>query len=454
MVSHVTLQGRRTHLCGYLVNGTECHDLNCHDERDHDPARVNLWSLNVKAKQDCEWRTSCRHNNKGVCLYRHQADETRVDDILRRCMLKDMETHCSINPDTLTTVTPARINETLECSSFNRLADNEIAVPGVPARFHPLEQEVSIPQDSNNSALRYFPSYTYRFEPLLRSLELMKPDFNLFTADVVCNVGILDQLFKWLNYPSETQKRFDMEWLNDTLFISRWLEPKEFEFRYGRGGSYEQRTRKFEGKLHHSASHHRVHSYNFGGLKCVVQSEIDSYSCGCHTSPRAPKARKVKFSNMFDRLALDDTGDGNYSSGTVPTVKVRHVGRYIPLGCLLELKTRKLKRGFHDNPCWGAEAQLYFSQQTRLYTAFYHETKFRPGSVIKDKAEDLPIWEETEQQGLGRLVGLLNELIRLAKELAASQGVSKTAIVFDYDGVTRRLEHYRRRGGESFLPAV
>ncbi|KAH8653698.1 hypothetical protein BX600DRAFT_515946 [Xylariales sp. PMI_506] len=337
-----------------------------------------------------------------------------------------------------------------QLSSFNRLWDEAIAVPGAPAEYVALQGDITLPQDYKNPALPKYPIYKYRLEPLLRSIETMQPDFDLYSADIVCNVGVLENLFQFLNYSHLTERRLDLEWRNGTLLLSRWVEPNTSEISIGHGASFEQKTRRFDENLKRSTSHHRVHAYGFGGLKCVVQSEVDCYSCKCHsTNPSA----KVGV-NMFDLLTLDDPGDREYGDDSQldSTVEIHHIGRHVPASCLLELKTRKHGECSKADVSARANAQLYFSRQTRLLIAFHNNATFQPQKCVEDKTEGLAEWEREEESGLGRLAALLRKLVQLAGDVATTTGITTTSIFYGYDKRRQTMCLYKRPDGSKLLP--
>ncbi|KAL2255683.1 hypothetical protein VTK26DRAFT_2896 [Humicola hyalothermophila] len=185
-----------------------------------------------------------------------------------------------------------------ELASFNKISNTEIAVPGMPPLFCPPTSPLRLPYDTDNRFLRSESArYNDYFEPLLRSVEAMAPDVDVFgTADVVCNAGVLHKLFRIFCNTAERSERFDLEFRGNAVLLSNWKNDPSYEFTFGFGTGFEQATccyPVFADAIlkQRSESHHRVVSYRFAGLQCVVQSEVDAYYCACNHSQVGPPSR-------------------------------------------------------------------------------------------------------------------------------------------------------------------
>jgi hypothetical protein len=363
------------------------------------------------------------------------------------------------------------ITDFWELASFNKVADDEIAVPGMssfpramlissvadiasgtgcPPRFSPPMKPLDLPEDSKNEALNMvFPKFTHPFEPLLRSVEIMQPTLNIFNlADVVSNAGNLRKLFELLSNTTWMLDRYDVEVRGNTLLLSRWNGDPDLKRSYGRGCGFERETCRYcpgdDPAVQRSASHHRVVTYDLGGLQCVVQAEVDSYSCACHHAeePSTPiktnPARKKDYSDIqhplpsppadftlpaaFSALTFGDPGSSPTFTPAMlpfalppspppayitpsPTLRIHHVGRHIPIDCLVEIKTQN----GHGPPRFTQEPQLYFARRTKLYLAKHKKGVFAGGRDIKvtDKKAELEDWEAREQATLQKLAALL-----------------------------------------------
>lgn len=340
----------------------------------------------------------------------------------------------------------------------------------------------------------------------------MQPTFNMFeSADVISNAGNLSKLFNLLRNRTWMANRYDVELRGDALLISRWNDDPDLSRSFGCGAGFERETCRYDPSadpiLQRSASHHRVVSYRFGGLQCVVQAEADAYHCECNHSftsqppnpkhkkqrsdpsplshaqrsanPRRPfvhprtRFRSCTSTAALQALALDDPGDSPAFSAAAaaaaaakptptstatttamaaatvtttpsPTLKIHHLGGPIPARCLVEIKTQHATAPVYATP----EAQLYFARRTQLYLAEHRRGRFAPSPdlAVRDMTGELRVWERKEQDMLRRLAGLLREVRQRARVLRES-GVERLSLVCEGDG-SGRLEGVRVRIGE------
>lgn len=338
----------------------------------------------------------------------------------------------------------------------------------------------------------------------------MAPDMDIFeSAEIVSNASNLRKLFHILSHKTVRAERYDLEMRGNTLLLSRWNEDPSLNDSLGHGAGFERQTCRYtpddDAILQRSMSHHRVVSYRFAGLQCVVQSEVDAYFCNCYhpdmspppipipskrerrstLSPLAapftpsfsplpsPPARKHPVSGSppkrpdfaFASLTLDDPGDSpTFVAAQLdvlrkpPTpppdssspVRVHRCGRDVPSACLLEVKTHK--RG--GNPMFTPEAQLYFSRRTKLYNApYYDKGLFVPGPDLRvqDRTGPLRVWEREEQETLKKLGALLRLVRERVKEMAG-QGVGRVSLVCQSVDGEVKVGLYDRGEGPGLVP--
>lgn len=385
---------------------------------------------------------------------------------------------------------------------FWSLTWNSITI-GHPPRFTPPTQPLKVANDTNNETSD-FKSFRYKhhFDPLLQSVRIMQPEFNILdSVDVVSNAGNLRKLFDLLCNEIRTAIRFDIEMRGKTLLLSRWNEDPQLQRSYGCGAGFERETCQYtpddDPILRRSASHHRVVSYSFGGLRCVVQSEVDGYCCDCavhsdESDLRAPSPTTVataaahkkrqsdplpspstrKLSGLthprrhqpsrstdYTLLDRDDPGDSPTFTPptpptTTPTLRIHHTGKGIPASCLVEIKTHnsRSKAKFSTH-----QAQMYFSRRSQLYSASHENRVFRPGPglVVRDVTQELAVWEREQQGRLQQLAALL----RLVREKVAwrckTEGVERFSLVCECDGEKGdggvRVKLCKREAGEEGL---
>ncbi|KAL2155698.1 hypothetical protein VTH82DRAFT_440 [Thermothelomyces myriococcoides] len=277
----------------------------------HKWADVRLWR-ETYGRIPCDHGQACRYLDNDNCLWFHPPEHR--EDVRRRraerlaAVFRGLEERETVAVGSLK-VPAGRVTVTdvQELASFNKISDGEIAVPGAPPKLHPLTEPLRLRTWSkvNRSGSREgggsnnsyddiddddedeeppYPQYTHIFEPLLRSIELMRPGFDLAReADVVSSATNLRKLFDLVQNRNWAAERFDIEVRGRTMLLARWVDDPNLALDLGCGMRFERTTCRHgpdrDPVLRRSASHHLVVAYTFGGLRCVVQGEVDAYHC-------------------------------------------------------------------------------------------------------------------------------------------------------------------------------
>jgi len=339
--------------------------------------------------------------------------------------------------------------------------------------------------DSENKDIQpEYPTYRYELEPLLRSVEMMSPDFDLLeSTDIVASSGTLRRIFLFLQadkYALPKVNRCEIEWRNHTLFLSKWADDPEFSYSAGRGAGFEQKTCRHADDapdvLKQSTSHHRVVSYTLGRLRLAVQSEVDAWlptaavtrptparpapPRACGTTRRDSGVAFGPSARGFELLAMDDPGDTTdfseqpaaAASDSSPSLRIHWpCGTDVPPDRLVEVKTHEAANAARFFP----ETQLYFSRTSLMYHATHKEGLFKPSNAgVRDMLAEVNRWEAENSSTLGRLVGFLDELKKTVGEYAAAGGCMNFSLVCD--GSSKRLvaRLYARGDGVHLLPPV
>jgi hypothetical protein len=339
-----------------------------------------------------------------------------------------------------------------------------------------------------------FPSFTYPFEALLRAVETMQqtPSLSILeSTDVLSNAGNLTELFRLVrNSPGRLIQRLEVDVIGNgnTLAFSRWDQDPQLWRRHGYGVWFEHETcwhdEDEDEVVKRSASHHRVMSYSFGGLRCLIQAEVDGFYCACGKwghpkfsedkmdvdldipSPPPSLWRSRRFSSLssssgqscpsprpslassppssrFSVLSLDDPGDSPSVkpiapvTNPSPTLAIHHTGRRVPSRCLVEVKTKNIGTFSLDT----YEEQLYFARRAQLYVAGHARGVFFPdksGKNVQKRGCDygnsgMREWECRMQRTLKTMVALLmaiKERVAALKE----KGETKLSLICENDG--------------------
>ncbi|KAK0623752.1 hypothetical protein B0T14DRAFT_602262 [Immersiella caudata] len=259
---------------------------------------LEMWMiLRDQNQQDqtktCRWGENCPHNQDGNCFFYHPPEHQFARPKQAKQGLEYLET---LDLNSLVVDRNVSIQDDADLSSFNKLTDGEIIVPGAPPKLFPITGRTDIKLDARNQLLQtHFPQYTYAFEPLIRSVQIMDPFFEFDKSALVTNASNLRKLYHFFDNKHRVIERFDMEFRRGTLFMSKWNGDPSLSSSMGHGAGFERKTCRYpyddsDALLRVSASHHRVVRYRFSGLDCVVQSEVDAYYCACDHSTSSTKS--------------------------------------------------------------------------------------------------------------------------------------------------------------------
>lgn len=295
----------------------------------------------------------------------------------------------------------ARTSSTYQVSyPLQSIMDSDLHFAGVPARWSPPRLPTYLVQRQGP----YWADYNaYRvpecpFEPAFRALQTMNPNYKLDNVDVLINRNSLMRLLEFASGGSTDSCCLEVFIVKDTLVVHRadpnapdWGQPRNF------GHAFEEMFTEPEEGLEDAVTHHRVIAYDLGPLRVAVRLEADAYY-----------AEGVE----NELLPLDQL---SYSSPSVPPTlitasfpggtRVALEGDKIPFCQVAELKTGKGARSAKKTM-----AQLWFGR-TQYLCATRPQGDGRVDAVTcEDKSEEILEWEESHQEGLRKLVGLLEEL--------------------------------------------
>ncbi|KAL1895453.1 hypothetical protein Sste5346_005259 [Sporothrix stenoceras] len=263
----------------------------------------------------CKFGFNCKNFRKGKCTYFHPAeDQTKYAHSVERykgLMDKGRKRWSLIvdglsEGETLEEATPlsGHVGITGErvLGSFNKLGDNRIAVPGCPPQFSPPTAALQLKPDGDSSVPAVYPVYTYRLEPLIRSVQCMSPDVDVLdgTCDVVASAGSVYRLYDHLVRTTGMTKRVDVEVRSvptipdisrggggppptgvgrRVVLLQPWKDDPNHDISYGYGSNFAAATCHYPddlpASLRGSFSHHRVLYYELGGLRIALHCEAD-----------------------------------------------------------------------------------------------------------------------------------------------------------------------------------
>ncbi|CAK7224500.1 hypothetical protein SCUCBS95973_005538, partial [Sporothrix curviconia] len=260
-------------------------------------------------------------------------------------------------------------------------------------------------------------------EPLFRALYTVHPSFDINDVDVVMDRNNLRKILSFVDPASSRNGvepfTIDVEVNNATVVFCRvetatteFIGPNDF---HGYGHEFEKAytTETTPG----STGHHRIISYRFGGMHCIVRYKTDAYVEDTATPPtRSDKATDSNsnddLSGLLSSLSLAQANRPSAKEATaLPGSKLRvtRQGHSVLPGSTLEIKTRVAHRRLEFS---GVAPQLWFSQTPKLVRAYHIFEVPRVEDVVKDVKR----WERANQVHLRKLAALISRLLQVVKE--------------------------------------
>ncbi|KAH8666337.1 hypothetical protein BX600DRAFT_511279 [Xylariales sp. PMI_506] len=394
-----------------------------------------------------------------MCLFTHPLEEEKVEDKRRKLMLKDLESPSTIE-NAETSTQGCKVQGFIPLSSFNKISSTEIAVPGEPPRFRAPRGIVQVIKTDKDTKSKTNPVYRHAFQPLLRSVELMKPEFGFSDVDIVTHTGGLRRLFCCLYSQAgdTSHHRFDLQWQSGTLFMEQWVGDPKRTLNIGCTTGFLRKTTTHAPPLRDALNYYYVLSFAIGDLKCLAQSHADAYSCDCHEPLSYVSGSAEEEDDSDEELSsimksLWNRGGGVKLDTKPPNVNsqeplhIRRAGRRLPMACLVNVKTRSMRSPIQFDP------QMFFSRVTRLYEGTHSRGVFQPsGRGIVDRSEELAAWSGQNGPGLERFEGFLKSLIEAVRSLAEDSGSANAALVLNPEGDQTLATLYARTDGKSLVP--
>jgi hypothetical protein len=203
------------------------------------------------------------------------------------------------------------------------------------------------------------------------------------------------------------------------------------------GHVFPDRYTRWQQGVEGSASHQRIISYQFAGLKCLVRFEADGY-----LGEELRQEEDVEEGAAEQRG--DDTAENAKSTPEIDNILTRAGGQLIPQHAVFELKTR----GAHKKDVEQMSEHLprmWTAQIPFFIMAFHEYGLFKPEDItIHDVREKVAAWQDENQKLLHRFSVLLGKLVSLARDPA----IGKYEVCMQQPGI---LE-IRKQGGTVSSP--
>ncbi|KAJ5627824.1 geranylgeranyl pyrophosphate synthetase [Penicillium lividum] len=339
--------------------------------------------------------------------------------------------HVEISRIGLESSAPAEaiITDVKHLASYNWIEASTptIAVPGSPAQWSAPQGPRRVKKDSGlvyiaQNAARYPDS---PLEPLFRSLYIENPSFDINSIDVVADRNNIRKLLSFVN-PNLSRDNLDsftiqVDMAAQTAIFCRdetatyeVIGPGEF-----RGFGHEFEKAYTISQLKDGTGHHRIISYQLGGLNFLIRHETDGY---------------VRDSNpgLKDTSLGDDLTDTLKSLSLTPEASstlqpsiikskliIKREGRVVPRESTLEIKTRVFHKPLELK---AVAVQLWVSQTPNLVRAYHKGGTFSIPKV-EDVTDALKLWEQDHQVDIRKLVALINCILQVTRNWGGSSTI-------------------------------
>lgn len=176
------------------------------------------------------------------------------------------------------------------------------------------------------------------------------------------------------------------------------------------GHTFPDRYTRWQQGVEKSASHQRILSYDFAGLKCLVRFEADGYL-------------EEELEGEHENDTSDASGDDDTARATlsIDDIRIRNGGQLIPQHAIFELKTRGAHKKDEDQMS-DHLPRMWQAQIPFFILAFHEYGLFKPEEItVRDVRKDVAAWQDENQDLLRQLSILLEKLISLARDPATGK---------------------------------
>ena len=248
-------------------------------------------------------------------------------------------------------------------------------------------------------------------EPMFRSLQAMRPDYDLQAVDLVGCGSTIGNLLRFARSESRAF-RFDVDVVGDmVLFVRRENSPTELitDLR-GYGHTFPEAYTTWDAEVRGSCSHQRIIQYEFGGLKLLVRTETDGYVK--EIDAKAPS----DLTNSTSQPSLDEVlGRMAVSNAEVSAdqpLQLKMQGARVRQDQIFDIKTRASYKPFDMKEIL---PRLWLNQTSKFLVAYHQFGQFyKP--VVKDVREVVLGWEDENSALLARFHALVKRIVDVVRD--------------------------------------
>ncbi|KAF9240054.1 hypothetical protein BU15DRAFT_46128 [Melanogaster broomeanus] len=253
--------------------------------------------------------------------------------------------------------------------------------------------------------------------PLFIAIDNMQEKFSYDDLDLVTDRNNLRKLLRFVTGAQAAEKdfRIDIDLAGKTCLLTR-REEKNSEtvvgFR-GFGHEYEKAATRATPGCERATGHHRIVSYDFGGLKILLRFEVDA----CLSASTSDDEFLESFSslNIGSRGAAATTAPPASAPTTTSALAVQFtVPRTLtPQSDMIEIKTRASHRALDWTEIY---PQLYLSQTAYLYVAKHERGNFQTVEKTLLNSATMRPYAKQAETSMGQLKALLGQILGVVRK--------------------------------------
>lgn len=252
----------------------------------------------------------------------------------------------------------------------------------------------------------------------MRAIQKVSPDFDLTSVSIFGCGNTVGSLLSFARNEDRTF-RFGVELLGETLFLVRKTnKPGELiEDVRGYGHSFPEAYTSWDQDVRGSASHQRLVSYHFGGMKLVIRSECDGYLPELVDNvQKLGVEEKQESEDDINQKLLSFVMGSKVTMGA--KLRIQDAGNQIPQSAVFDLKTRSIMR----KPATGPQVdefmhRLWVNQTPNMILAYHRRGTFQQSEInIVNVKDNLEKWEKSNSAMLANLAAVMQDLITVGKK--------------------------------------
>ncbi|KIJ16233.1 hypothetical protein PAXINDRAFT_114027 [Paxillus involutus ATCC 200175] len=242
--------------------------------------------------------------------------------------------------------------------------------------------------------------------PLFAAIDVLHEGFRYRDLDLITNRNSLRKLLRYVDNDRGLKDfRIDIDLVRDTCLFTRCEENAAIVGCWsGYGNEYLKAATRAPRTCENMTDHHRIITYNFGGLKVLLGFTADA----CTEADSDSSFSSSSIRSRGNALAKPDMP--SYAGLEIKPTSPRSL---IPQSDLIEVKTRSVRNILNWREIY---PQLYLSQIPWLYVAWHQDGLFQPVEKIALDSDAMKPHAEGAASSVSKLKVLLEDILKAVRK--------------------------------------